>query len=126
MTRAQASIMDRENVRTIAWGLTISILAGALYFLTAARDIVVGDSPEFVITAATLGVPHSPGYPLFTMLGHLFSLLPVGPLPFRVNLFSVVCDAVAVGVVFLTAFRLSRSRLAAAMAALEIGRASCR
>jgi len=110
----------RFNASTLLVAAFVTVVAGTLYFITAARDIVVGDSPELVITAATLGVPHSPGYPLFTMLGHFFSLLPTGPLPFRVNLFSVVCDAAAVGVVFLTAFRLSWSRLAAAMAALTL------
>src|SRR6202030_895093 len=56
--------------------------------------------------------------PLFTMLGHLFSLVPLGSLPFRVNLFSVVCDASTVGVAYFAAFRLTRSQLAAAVAAL--------
>jgi len=99
----------------------ILILAsGLLYFFTAARDIVVGDSIELIIAAATLGVVHPPGYPLFTMLGHFFSLLPLGPIPFRVNLLSAVCDSLTVGIVFLTAFRLSRSRLASAAAALTL------
>ena len=44
------------------------LAAGVLYFLTAARDIVVGDSPELIAAAAVLGVPHAPGYPLFAML----------------------------------------------------------
>ena len=96
----------------------VVVMAGLLYFFTAARDIVVGDSPELIIAATILGVAHPPGYPLFTMLGHLFSLLPLGPIPFRVNLLAAVCNALTVGVVFLTAFRLSRSRLAAAMAAM--------
>jgi hypothetical protein len=86
--------------------------------LTAARDIVVGDSPELITAAVTLGVAHAPGYPLFTMLGHLFSLVPLGSIPFRVNLLSVVCNAVAIGVVYLSALRLTRSQLAAAVAAL--------
>jgi len=92
--------------------------AGILYFLTAARDIVVGDSPELITAAVTLGVAHAPGYPLFTMLGHLFSLLPLGPIPFRVNLLSATCDALATGVVYFIALRLTRSQLAAAVAAL--------
>lgn len=93
-------------------------LAFLLYYLTAARDIVVGDTPEFITAAAILGVPHPPGYPLFTMLGHLFSLLPLGPIPFRVNLVSVTCGALTVGVIFLTARRLGRDRLAAVLAAI--------
>src|SRR5947208_8786862 len=90
-------------------------LAGILYFLTAARDIVVGDSPELIIAAEKLGVAHAPGYPLFTMLGHLFSLLPFGPIPFRVNLLSVACDTLTVGIIYLSALRLTRSQLAAAI-----------
>src|ERR1700726_5234076 len=100
------SSLSRENIKTLGYAAALFAAAGLLYFFTAARDIVVGDTPELITAAATLGVAHEPGYPLFTMLGHLFSLLPIGPLPFRVNLFSVVCDAAAVGVVFLTAFRL--------------------
>ena len=94
--------------------------AGVLYAATAARDIVVGDTPEFIAAAITLGVPHGPGYPLFTLLGHLFSLLPIGPLPFRVNLLAAACSASTVGVVYLTAFRLTRKRLASAAAALML------
>ncbi len=114
------SMVSRENSKTFVWAVAVSMAAGFLYFLTAARDIVVGDNPELITVAVTLGVAHSPGYPLFTMLGHLFSLLPIGSIPFRVNLLSVVCDALTAGVVFLTAFRLTRSHLAAAMAALVL------
>ncbi len=94
--------------------------AGFLYFLTAARDIVVGDTPEMILVAATLGVAHAPGYPLFAMVGHLFSLIPLGSIPFRLNLLSATCDAFAVGLVYFTAVRLTRSRLAAAVAALVL------
>ena len=96
----------------------VTIAAGVLYFLTAARDIVVGDTPELITAATTLGIAHPPGYPLFTMLGHLFSLLPFGSIPFRVNLLSVVCDSLTVGVVYLIAVPLTGSRIAAAIAAL--------
>jgi hypothetical protein len=81
-------------------GATVAGLAFLLYSLTTARDIVVGDTPELITAAVTLGVPHPPGYPLFTKLGHLFSLLPFGPVPFRVNLLGVTCDALTVAVIF--------------------------
>src|SRR5437764_10918857 len=95
-----------------AWpsALAVTVTAAILYFLTAARDIVVGDTPELITAAVTLGVAHPPGYPLFTMLGHLSSLLPFESIPFRVNLLSVVCDSVAVGIIYLIAARLVRSR----------------
>ena len=112
------SFFARPIARTWVGAALVVGAAGLLYFLTAARDIVVGDTPEMIMVAATLGVPHASGYPLFTMLGHLFSLMPLGPIPFRLNLFAVTCDALAVGVVYFTATRLTRSRLAAAVAAL--------
>ena len=56
-----------------------------------------------------------------TILGHLFSLLPLGPLPFRVNLLSLVGGIAAVGLVYLTALRLTGVVVAAAAAALTLG-----
>jgi 4-amino-4-deoxy-L-arabinose transferase-like glycosyltransferase len=112
------SSLTRQNVKTIACATAVFVAAGLLYFLTAARDIVVGDTPELITAAVTLGVAHPPGYPLFTMLGHLFSLLPFGSIPFRVNLLAVTWDVLTVVVVFLTALRLTRSHLVAALAAL--------
>jgi len=98
----------------------VAALAGALYLASAARDIVLGDTPELMTAAIGLGVAHPPGYPLFTMLGHLFSLLPAGPLPFRVNLLSVVCGTGTVALVYFTALRLSGQRIASACAALVL------
>src|SRR2546429_5923858 len=112
------SILAGDNSKTWIGAVAVAAAAGILYFLTAARDIVVGDSPELIMAAVTLGVAHAPGYPLFTMLGHFFSLIPFGSIPFRVNLLSVTCNALTIGVVYFSAFRLTRSQLAAAVAAL--------
>src|SRR5260370_38855091 len=100
------------GIRSKPWlgAIAVTLAAGMLYFLTAARDIVVGDSPELTIAAATLGVAHAPGYPLFTMLGHLFCLLPFGSIPFRVNSLSVICDSVTVGLIYLIGWRLTKSQ----------------
>jgi hypothetical protein len=114
------SISARTDPKDWLGALAVPLVAGTLYFFTAARDIVVGDTPELITAAVTLGVAHAPGYPLFTMLGHVFSLIPLGSIPFRVNLFSVICDLLTIGVVYLIAVRLVRSRIAAAIAALTL------
>jgi hypothetical protein len=100
-------------------GLVLAFLA--LYVQTAARSIVVGDNPELVTTAVTLGVAHPPGYPLLLLLGHLFSFLPVEPVPFRLNLLAGMCGAATVALVYLSAWRLSQSWPAAALAAAALG-----
>ena len=109
-----------NNWMTFAVGAIVVGATGLLYGATAARDIVLGDTPELITAAITLGVPHAPGYPLFTMLGHLFRLLPIGTLPFRVNLLAAVCGAITVGIVYFTAVRLIRYRAPAAGAALVL------
>src|SRR5919201_6688282 len=73
-------------------GAIVTVAAFALYLATAARDIVFGDTPELTTAAITLGVPHPPGYPLWTMLGWLFAQLPIDGPAFRVALLSVVCQ----------------------------------
>ncbi len=82
---------------------------------------MVGDSPELITAAATLGVAHPPGYPLFTMLAHLFSTVPFGLIPFRVNLFSVTCDSICLAVIYLISFRLTQCSLCSAAASLLLG-----
>jgi 4-amino-4-deoxy-L-arabinose transferase-like glycosyltransferase len=98
----------------------VGVAAFVVYALTAARDIIPGDTPEFVTVALTGGVAHPPGYPLLSILGVVFGQLPLGPLPFRIDLISVVCHAGTVVLVFLTADRLVRNTLASAAAALVL------
>ena len=99
-----------------------ALVALGLYVLTMAPDLSWAngaiDGAELITASATLGIPHPPGYPTYVVLGKLFSLLPVGTVAFRYNLFSAVCAAGAVGLVVLTAGSLyPRVRSAAAMSA---------
>ena len=66
-----------------------------LYVMTVAPTVTFEDSGELISAAYCLGVPHEPGYPLFTMLGKLFTLLPLGTVAFRVNLMSAFFTALA-------------------------------
>ena len=50
-----------------------------------------GDSGEFITTALTLSIAHSPGYPLYSLVGKVFSIfLPFGNPAYKINLFNVV------------------------------------
>jgi hypothetical protein len=59
------------------------------------------DSPETVAVCANWGVAHPPGYPLLATLGRLFALLPVGHVPFRVNLLVASLASATVAAIFL-------------------------
>jgi hypothetical protein len=79
------------------------------------------DSAELTIGASTLGLLHSPGYPLYTLLGKLFSLVPLGGVAYRINLMSAVFGALGVAALYGCSWSLTRSRLAAAAGALAFG-----
>src|SRR6476646_10318430 len=99
--------------------LALALGALALYTATLLPGIGSGDTAEFQRVVPTLGVAHPTGYPLYTMLGWLWSQLPLGATPaWRMNLFSAVMAALAVGALFLVGRALGQSRLVAAMAAL--------
>src|SRR3989337_2116736 len=89
-----------------------------VYILTLSRSVYFGDSGEFIAVAKTLGIAHPPGYPLYTMLAHLFTYLPFGNLAFRVNLFSAVTSALTVVVVYFICLKLTKNRIAAISASL--------
>lgn len=65
------------------------------YLLTYARQVTLVDSGELITTSATLGVAHPPGFPLYTLLGYLFSRLPLGSVASRVTFMSAFWAAVA-------------------------------
>lgn len=52
-------------------------------------SIYSGDDGETVTASCTLGIQHPPGYPLFSLIGKIFSLIPLGEPAFRVCLMSV-------------------------------------
>lgn len=52
-------------------------------------SINAGDAGELIAAAWHLGVPHPPGYPLYTLLAKAASFLPFGNIAFRVNLLSL-------------------------------------
>jgi hypothetical protein len=73
--------------------LALFLVCFAVLLRTLAPTVYAVDSAEFATGAAILGIVHAPGYPLYVLLAHLFTLLPVGDVGFRVNLFSAVCLA---------------------------------
>src|SRR5262245_49257166 len=98
----------------------IVVAALVLYIATLLPGIGSGDTAEFQRVLPTLGVAHPTGYPLYTILGWLWTRLPIGTPAWRVSLFSAVAAALAVGVVYLVARAIGQMRAVAAAAALAL------
>lgn len=63
------------------------------YLLTLPPTVTGEDSGELISAAYVLGIPHLPGYPLWTLLTHAFTYIHIGSVAYRVALFSAVCGA---------------------------------
>lgn len=87
----------------VAQGLAF-FLPLAIYLRTLAVDLTFVDSGELAAVAATLGIAHPPGYPLYTLLGHLAALFPAGPVIARIALVSALAAALATVFLFRAAW----------------------
>jgi len=77
--------------------LLAAAISFAVYAWSAAPNVTLLDSGEFLVAAQHFGVPHPTGYPLWTLLAWIFQLLPLGNAAWEIALFSGVCAALAVG-----------------------------
>ena len=84
----------KPRSRTIA--SLLALISFVVYVFTLAPDMLLGDSGEFQFAAPFLSIVHPTGYPLYLILANLFTLLPLGTVAMRVNLFSAACAALAV------------------------------
>ncbi len=70
--------MDRKSYNLIL-SIFAALAAFIVYILTLAPSVWFIDAGELTTVAATLGIAHPTGYPLFTIIGHIFTLLPFSP-----------------------------------------------
>jgi tetratricopeptide (TPR) repeat protein len=80
----------------------VFVIPLVVYLMTMAATVSFWDSGEFIATSYILGIPHSPGTPLYVLVGRVFTMLPL-PMTIaqRVNFLSVVFAALAVLMAYL-------------------------
>src|ERR1700730_15946393 len=102
-SRAPASKSDMQtNAGAISFSRAELFCAGIvflvallLYCWTLAPTVTLTDSGELIVVARGLGVAHPPGVPLWIILAHLASLVPLGSVAARVNFSSALFAALA-------------------------------
>ncbi len=97
----------------------------ALYVLTLAPDLLPADNGEFQVVATNLGIAHPPGFPLYTVIAHMMTRLPIGATPaYRVNLLSALTSTLTLAAVYGALFLLTRRHLAALIGVVALGTAT--
>jgi hypothetical protein len=109
------SLLQRSRAGIVAGAVSLVALAVYLYTLTPGVTFI--DSGELATAVSTLGIAHPTGYPLFTLVGWLFSKLPLAQGQIvRLNIMAAIfCTGGVFLFVLITEFvvgRLSRKRTA--------------
>lgn len=79
-----------------------AVIAFSIYLVTLAPTVWFIDSGELAAVASTLGIAHPTGYPLFTIIGHVFTLLPISSSEvYNLNVMSAFFCAMGIFVFFL-------------------------
>jgi hypothetical protein len=73
----------------------VFVIALAVYAITMCRTVGPTDSGELTLAAQTLGVAHPPGFPLYVLVTHLFTMISLGDVAVRANVASAFFAALA-------------------------------
>jgi hypothetical protein len=86
---------------------TITFVAvSSVYFATLAPEVTLEDSGELVTGSMYAGIPHPPGYPVWTIYSWLWTaLVPVGNMAWRVALAEAAAGALACALIALLVSR---------------------
>ena len=105
--------VHNTDARMVSWSRAELLCAGAVFFLalllyswTLAPTVTLTDSGELIVAAHGLGVAHPPGVPLWIILAHFASLVPLGNVAQRINFSSALFAALACATVTLVVSEL--------------------
>lgn len=89
---AAVSFSYREHGFHLATVFAVTLF---VYFLSAPVTVVLEDDGYFLLAAYFNGVAHPPGYPLYTLLAHIATLVPLGSVALRVHTLTLFFSAVS-------------------------------
>lgn len=104
-----------KKIQVLLWNenviaIILSSISFCLYFTTMSRSVGFTDSGELAAVVCTLGIAHPTGYPLFTLLGRFWMMLPVKLEQIVwLNMFSAFLTSSAVGIFFKTTLAIRKS-----------------
>ncbi|MEM7114941.1 MAG: DUF2723 domain-containing protein [Chloroflexota bacterium] len=114
---------QRASQEQWRWLGIIYLLAALLpiYLLTMPNSVGRADTFEFQVVAPQLGIVHPTGYPLYLLLGKLFTLLPVSSVAWRLNFGTMVYGLSALSILYLLGLKLSKRPIPSLLAAIAVG-----
>ncbi len=107
--------MNKKN--TVIY-LLIFIISFSLYAFTSGKSVSFGDSGEFICGAYNFSQLHPPGYPLYVILGKIFTLFPAGEIAWRVNMMSVFFASLTLVFLYIITFHITENLFSSFMSVI--------
>lgn len=108
-------------MKNLTLKLLFFLLIVLFYVYHQSTSIYGGDAGDLVSAAFLGGVAHPPGYPLYTLLGHLLTELPFYTVAWRVSLLSSLSTALILWCLYLLISKITKDRLISIIAVCTLG-----
>jgi hypothetical protein len=118
----EAGVRNRwQAPEVLVPGLAVFFVSfSLLLFVAVSPSVYPGDSGLISFASFFLGTAHPPGYPLFILLGKLFTFIPFGNVAFKVNLVAAAFGAAASFLAYKTALYVTKNPIASLLAPLVV------
>ncbi len=101
--------MNYKKINYIA-GAIVFLISASVYLYTKQPTLSFWDCGEFAASAYTLSVPHPPGAPLWTLVGKIATMLPIGSnAASRINSVSAISSGLTVMFIYLVIVSVIRN-----------------
>uniref|UniRef100_A0A7V3UZE9 DUF2723 domain-containing protein n=1 Tax=candidate division WOR-3 bacterium TaxID=2052148 RepID=A0A7V3UZE9_UNCW3 len=108
------------NIKVFLTWLLVALLTLGLYIYTRTPAVGLIDSGELAAGCYLLNILHPTGYPIYTILGRFFSLLPAGSIINRLALLSAVFSVAGLLMILLLCQKLNFNLIISSTVALLI------
>ena len=105
--RKNGELMGNKRISEYLQLAAVLFIVLCVYLYTMHPVFKNNDSPETSAAAATLGIGHPPGYPLYALAGKIFTMIPLANTAFRVNLLSAFLSLLVLIVTYFTIKRIN-------------------
>jgi hypothetical protein len=92
-----------------------------LYVLTLSPSVTFEDSGELITAIHNSAIAHPSGYPTYTVIGKIFTMIPSGSIAWNVNLMSAFFGALTCMMIYIVCKSIIKGKTASILAACLLG-----
>lgn len=105
--------------KAFIFGVIAAFVPFLFYIITLERKLVGGDTSWYAVELPQMMLLPPTGYPVFSMIGKFFSMIPIGPLALRLNLISAVFGSLTILFLFMSINKILKNEILSLIASFS-------